>query len=179
MYQQPPFSYFLNCRLNSPQVANVVFRKLDLASGYKLDVTKLFFGQPQMKLWSRYPINHKMFSFIILTGNTFIFFIAKFFFVIFFQLQTLATQPPLSLLAMHCPLWAFKSFFQLWSQRAIFLSKRPNPHLPLCSGATGCPKLMCELVTFEKNLVAASKKFRFYTIKCSKYQKNLGRKCQF
>ena len=54
-----------------------------------------------MKLWSRYPINHKMFSFIILTGNTFIFFIAKFFFVIFFQLQTLATQPPLSLLAMN------------------------------------------------------------------------------
>ena len=79
----------------------------------------------------------------------------------------------------HCPLWAFKSFFQFWSQRAIFHSKRPNPHLPLCSGAPGCPKLMCELVTFEKNLVAASKKFRFYTIKCSKYQKNLGRKCQF
>ena len=80
---------------------------------------------------------------------------------------------------LHCPLWAFKSFFQFWSQRAIFHSKRPNPHLPLCSGASGCPKLMCELVTFEKNLVAASKKFRFYTIKCSKYQKNLGRKCQF
>ena len=36
---------------------------------------------------------------------------------------------------------------------------------------------MCELVTFEKNLVGASKKFRFYTIKCSKYKKNLGRKC--
>ena len=99
--QQPPFSYFLNCRLNSPQVANVVFRKLDLASGYKLDVTKLFFGQPQMKLWSRYPINHKMFSFIILTGNTFIFFYCQIFFVIFFQLQTLATPPPLSLLAMN------------------------------------------------------------------------------
>ena len=77
----------------------------------------------------------------------------------------------------HCPLLAFKSFFQLWSQRAIFHSKRPNPHLPLCSGAPGCPKLMCELVTFEKNLVGASKKFRFYTIKCSKYQKNLDRKC--
>ena len=82
-------------------------------------------------------------------------------------------------MARHSPLWAFKSFFQFWSQRAIFHSKRPNPHLPLCSGAPGCPKLMCELVTFEKNLVAASKKFRFYTIKCSKYQKNLGRKCQF
>ena len=80
---------------------------------------------------------------------------------------------------MHCPLWAFKSFFQFCSQRAIFHSKRPNPHLPLCSGAPGCPKLMCELVTFEKNLVGASKKFRFYTIKCSKYQRNLGRKCQF
>ena len=73
--------------------------------------------------------------------------------------------------AIHCPLWAFKSFFQFWSQRALFHSKRPNTHLPLCSGAPGCPKLMCELVTFEKNLVGASKKFRFYTIKCSKYKK--------
>ena len=79
----------------------------------------------------------------------------------------------------HCPLWAFKSFFQLWSQSAIFHSKGPTRHLPLCSAAPGCPKLMCELVTFEKNLVVASKKFRFYTIKGPKYQKNLGRKSQF
>ena len=50
---------------------------------------------------------------------------------------------------------------------------------PPCSGAPGDLKLICEVVTFERNLVAASKKFRFYTIKCSKYQKKLGRKCQF
>ena len=95
----------------------------------------------------------------------------------FFFKQAYATNS--IVLALHCPLWAFKSFFQFWSQRAIFHSKRPNPHLPLCSGAPGCPKLMCELVTFEKNLVVASNKFRFYTIKGPKYQKNLGRKSQF
>ena len=78
--------------------------------------------------------------------------------------------------ARHSPLWAFKSFFQFWSQRAIFHSKRPNLYLTLFSGAPGCPKLICELVTFEKNFFVASKKFRFYTIKGPKYQKILGRK---
>ena len=50
---------------------------------------------------------------------------------------------------------------------------------PPCSGAPGDLKLICEVVNFETNLVAASKEFRFYTIKCSKYKKKFDRKSQF
>ena len=80
---------------------------------------------------------------------------------------------------LHSPLSAIKSFFQFWSQMSISHPQRPKPYLPHCSEAPRYLKFMCEVLNFKKTLDVASKRFLFYTIKCTKYQKNLGKNCQF
>ena len=67
----------------------------------------------------------------------------------------------------HSPLSANKSFFQFWSQMSISHPQRPKPYLPHCSEAPGYLKFMCEVLNFKKNLDVASKRFLFYTIKCT------------
>ena len=62
---------------------------------------------------------------------------------------------------LHCPLGAFKTFFQFMSQTSTYNPKRSKYLLPLDFEVSRSPKTICEVVTFGEISFADWKKTYF------------------